>query len=147
MIRLVNTMLLMTMVTLTVGTAVAASPHFLTGPSCTDIGTQLQCTGTIAGLGNASGTATVTLSGVVATSTTECTSPGGNVAPGQTKVANVTASGTFPIDENGRVTFTLTTTEPAPGSCPNPRWTADVTDVSFNTTNLSFTINGRSVRP
>jgi hypothetical protein len=142
-----NRMLLIAVAALTVGAASAQSAHFLSGPSCTDIGTQLQCTGTIAGLGNATGQATVTLNGVIATTTTECTSPGGNVAPGQTKVSTVSATGTFPIDRNGRVTFTLTTAEPTPGSCPNPRWTAGVAEVTFDTSNISFTVNGQPVRP
>jgi hypothetical protein len=146
MIRFASMMAVVAVAALTVGTAAAQSPHFLSGPTCADNGTTLTCTGTIAGLGNASGNATVTLSGVTATATTECTSPGGNVAPGQTKTVAVGATGTFAIDKNGRVTFSLTTGEVSPGGCPNRRWIGTVTDVSFDTSNLSFTVNGQPVQ-
>lgn len=49
--------------------------------------------------------------------------------------------------KNGRASFDVTTEEPtAPaGSCPNPKWTADVTDVAFTTATITGTQDGTTV--
>jgi hypothetical protein len=114
----------------------AANPHFLRGPDFTDVGTQLRATGTIAGLGNEDIDVILTARG---TTTVTCTNPAGNVAPGQTKTITVSGSDTNIEVKNGKATFSVTTAEPtAPaGSCPNPKWTASITDVTFTSATLT----------
>ena len=112
-------------------TASAQSGHFVGTPTCTDIGTQVQCTGKVAGLGGTTFTITVSAQG---TASVTCTNPAGNVAPGQSFSTGVTGtSGPFATPRNGQARFTVTSNAPtAPaGSCPNPKWTATVTDVAF----------------
>ncbi|MDQ6755374.1 MAG: hypothetical protein M3004_00405 [Bacteroidota bacterium] len=125
-----------------IGTVMAQNIHFIGSPQITDNGTTLTFCGKLAGLGN-NQMITVTLS-AAATVTTTCTNPGGNVAPGQTKVVNISASGQFHSDKNGTVTFCLTTVTPEPGSCPNGMWTGTVTDVSFS--NEKITVDGKTVK-
>jgi hypothetical protein len=118
--------------TLTFATAAfAQSGHFVGTPTCTDIGTQVQCTGKVAGLGGTTFTITVSAQG---TAVVTCTNPAGNVAPGQNFTTGVTgSSGPFATPRNGQARFTVTSNAPTapPGSCPNPMWTATVTDVIF----------------
>jgi hypothetical protein len=66
------------------------------------------------------------------------------VAPGQTFDTDVSGSGTFQPNKNGRTDFSVTTTAPtAPaGSCPNPQWSAAVTDVTFGDTTITGTQGG-----
>jgi hypothetical protein len=115
----------------TASVASAQSGHFVGTPKCTDIGTQVQCTGKVAGLGGTTFTITVAAQG---TASVTCTNPAGNVAPGQSFSTGVTgSSGPFATPRNGQAPFTVTSNTPsAPaGSCPNPKWTATVTDVEF----------------
>jgi hypothetical protein len=114
--------------------AAAQSGHFVGDQTCTDIGTQVQCTGKVAGLGGTTFTITVQAQG---TASVTCTNPAGNVAPGQAfSFAAAGSSGPFATPRNGQARYTVTTTAPsAPaGSCPNPKWTASVTDVAFTGT-------------
>ena len=101
----------------------------------------LNCTGNVSGLGN--GDLTVNISSP-ATATTTCTNPAGNVAPGQTFTFAASGTQVVTVDKNGRATFDLTTATPtAPaGSCPNSKWTATVTDVTFGTVTLTGTQGG-----
>jgi hypothetical protein len=118
--------------------ALAQSGHFVGTPTCTDIGTQVQCTGKVAGLGGTTFTINVSAAG---TATIECTNPAGNVAPGQTFATEVAGStGPVPTPRNGQFRFSVTTTAPtAPAdSCPNPQWTANVTDVTFTTATITL---------
>lgn len=112
-------------------TAQAQSGHFVGEPSCRDIGTQVRCTGRVAGLGATTFTITVSAEG---TASVVCTNPAGNVAPGQSFDTDLTgSSGPFATPRNGQASFTVTSNAPtAPaGSCPNSKWTATVTDVEF----------------
>jgi hypothetical protein len=121
-----------------VAVALAQSGHFVGTPTCNDIGTQVQCTGKVAGLGGTTFTITVTAQG---TASVTCTNPAGNVAPGQSfSFTAAGSSGPFPTPRNGQSPYTVTTVAPtAPaGSCPNPKWTATVTDVAFTTATLSL---------
>jgi hypothetical protein len=111
--------------------AFAQSGHFVGTPVCKDIGTQLECSGKVAGLG---GTTFNITAEATAIGSVECTNPGGNVAPGQDFNLDVSAeAGPAPTPRNGQARFTLTSAAPiAPaGSCPNPGWTAEVVDVTF----------------
>jgi hypothetical protein len=114
--------------------ALAQSGHFLDRTvQCTDIGTQLQCDAKVAGLGGTTFQLDISAPG---TAIVECTNPGGNVAPGQdTEVTATGTSGPLPTPRNGTFTFrdvtTVTPTVPNYPTCPNPGWTATVTDVVF----------------
>ena len=121
------------------GVAFAQSGHFVGTQTCSDIGTQVQCSGKVAGLGGTTFTITVSAQG---TATVTCTNPAGNVAPGQSFSFTATGtSGPFSTPRNGQAPYTVTTTAPtAPaGSCANPKWTATVTDVTFTTATLTLT--------
>jgi hypothetical protein len=118
--------------------ASAQSGHFVGTPTCTDIGTQVQCSGKVAGLGGTTFTITVSAPG---TASVTCTNPAGNVAPGQSFSTTVTGtSGPFATPRNGQAAFTVTSNTPtAPaGSCPNPMWTATVTDVAFTEATITL---------
>ena len=120
------------------GVASAQSGHFVGTPTCTDIGTQVQCSGKVAGLGGTTFEIRVSATG---TASVTCTNPAGNVAPGQSFTTTSTGSGgPQPTPRNGSARFTVTSTTPtAPaGSCPNPKWTATVTDVQFTTATLTL---------
>jgi hypothetical protein len=120
--------------------AFAQSGHFVGTPTCTDIGTQVRCTGKVAGLGGTTFTITVTAQG---TATVECHNPAGNVAPGQNTSVTVSgSSGPLPTPRNGNFNFTLTSANPSPlpatPTCPNNRWTPVITDVAFTTATLTL---------
>lgn len=128
--------------------AFAQSGHFVTGgnnaPVCTDIGTQVTCTGKVAGLGGTTFEITISAPGVA---TVECENPGGNVAPGQdTEVTVSGTTGPLPTPRNGQFVFTITTDSPAPlpatPTCPNEQWTPIITDVTFTDATLSLFENG-----
>jgi hypothetical protein len=116
----------------------AQSGHFVGTQTCKDIGTQVQCSGKVAGLGGTTFTILVSAQG---TASVTCTNPAGNVAPGQSFTTTTTGqSGPFATPRNGQAPYTVTSTAPtAPaGSCPNPKWKATVTDVSFTTATLTL---------
>jgi hypothetical protein len=122
--------------------AFAQSGHFVGEPTCTDIGTTLRCTGKVAGLGGTTFQIDVTAPGVA---TVECTNPAGNVAPGQTFTTTTTGtSGPLATPRNGQFRFNITTVTPTapPGSCPNPMWTATVTDVEFGDATVTLSEDG-----
>jgi hypothetical protein len=130
------------------GVAQAQSGHFLTGggnaPSCTDIGTQVLCTGKVAGLAGTTFEITIEAEGIASV---ECTNPGGNVAPGQdTTVTTEGSTDPLPTPRNGQYRFSIITDDPSPlpstPTCPNPQWSADVIDVVFTTATLSLYENG-----
>jgi hypothetical protein len=131
----------------TAGIALAQSGHFVTGganaPVCTDIGTQVQCTGKVAGLGGTTFEITVSAPGVASV---ECENPGGNVAPGQdTSITATGTSGPLPTPRNGQFVFTVMTdppTVPNFPTCPNPQWIAHVVDVTFGDATLSLFEDG-----
>jgi hypothetical protein len=125
------------------GEAMAQSGHFVQTQTCTDIGTQVECSGKVAGLGGTTFEITVsaTGSGIV-----ECTNPGGNVAPGQTFETSVSgSSGPLPTPRNGQYRYSLTSIAPeAPAdSCPNDAWTAAVVDVEFGDAIITLLEDGQ----
>lgn len=114
----------------------AQSGHFVAGgnnaPVCEDIGTQVECSGKVAGLGGTTFEITVEASGVAIT---QCRNHGGNVAPGQDK--EVMVQGTSDVLEtprNGRYEFVVSTNPPALDNsiCPNDLWTPELLDVVFS---------------
>jgi len=124
------------------GPAFAQSGHFVGTQTCTDIGTQVRCSGKVAGLGSTTFQIDVTAQGQA---TVECTNPGGNVAPGQTfSFTAAGSSGPLATPRNGQFRYTVTTDAPtAPaGSCPNPQWTANVVDVSFTSATITLREDG-----
>lgn len=126
-------------VALAVAPALAQNPHFGQGARAatfTDLGTQLQVTGTIVGLGSEPLNVFVTSDAVA---DVECRNPGGNIAPGQSQTLTVEGeTGEVTPDRQGRFTIqpgALVTPEPTvtgAEACPNPQWTAEVTDVTFS---------------
>jgi hypothetical protein len=128
----------MTLLTTFAGAALAQAGHFVGTPTCTDQGTTVECRGKVAGLGGTTFTITVEATG---TASVTCTNPGGNVAPGQSFTTTVAGtSGPFPTPRNGQARFTVESVTPTapPGSCPNPMWTATVTDVAFTDATITL---------
>jgi hypothetical protein len=122
--------------------ALAQSGHFVGTPTCRDQGTTLNCTGKVAGLGGTTFEIVTTAQG---TASVTCTNPAGNVAPGQSFTTTATGTtGPTATPRNGQYSFNVTSTTPTapPGSCPNPKWTATVTDVQFTTATLTLYEDG-----
>jgi len=129
--------------TLVLGAQVAhaQNPHFVpSNPAVfTDLGTQLQVTGTITGLGQEPLIVTVEADAVA---DVECFNPGNprqGPVPGQSQTLTVAGTtGEVLPDRQGRFVLaagTLVTEEPivtGAEACPNPMWTAVVTDVTFS---------------
>lgn len=118
----------------------AQSGHFVGTPVCTDLGTQVRCTGKVAGLGGTTFEITIEAEGIASV---ECTNPGGNVAPGQDTA--VTVAGTTepqPTPRNGQFRFTITSDDPEPlpptPTCPNEQWMPNIVDVTFTTATLTL---------
>jgi hypothetical protein len=126
------------------GVASAQSGHFVQTQTCTDIGTQVQCSGKVAGLGGTTFEISVAAQG---TATVVCINPGGNRAPGQdTSVTVSGSSGPLPTPRNGQFRYTVTSVAPGPlpatPTCPNDQWTPTITDVSFTTATITLTEDG-----
>ena len=126
------------------GVASAQSGHFVQTQTCTDIGTQVQCSGKVAGLGGTTFEISVAAQG---TATVVCINPGGNRAPGQdTSVTVSGSSGPLPTPRNGQFRYTVTSVAPGPlpptPTCPNNQWTPTITDVSFTTATITLTEDG-----
>ena len=124
--------------------AFAQSGHFVGTPTCRDIGTQVQCSGKVAGLGGTTFQLTVDAVGIAEV---ECTNPGGNVAPGQD--TTVTVSGETPptpTPRNGQFRFSFTSADPEPlpstPTCPNNQWTPNIVDVTFTNATVSLLEDG-----
>jgi hypothetical protein len=132
----------------TASPAFAQSGHFIENgagaPSCTEIGTQVQCAGKVAGLGGTTFEITIEAAGIASV---ECTNPGGNVAPGQDTAVTVSGTtGPLPTPRNGQFEFSITTDpppQPPPTpTCPNDMWTAEIVDVTFTTATLTLLEDG-----
>jgi hypothetical protein len=130
--------------------AAAASPHFKGGePNCTVSGTQVTCSGQLAGLGK--GDVTVLLT-VQASTEIVCTNPAGNVAPGQTQTTTATGTQTITPTKNGSLAYSVTSApiERPAGSdtdlgCPNNKWDATLGTVTLTGYTLTFSQGGRVV--
>jgi hypothetical protein len=124
--------------------APAQSGHFVGTPTCRDIGTQVTCSGKVAGLGGTTFELRVEAAGIASV---ECLNPAGNRAPGQDTAVTVSgSSGPLATPRNGQYRFSLTSLNPEPlpptPTCPNSKWTADVVDVSFTTATVSLLEDG-----
>ena len=122
--------------------ALAQSGHFVQTQTCTDIGTQVRCTGKVAGLGGTEFEIKVIADGIALV---ECTNHGGNVAPGQTFETTASgSSGPLATPRNGQFRYRLTSIAPAApaDSCPNDGWTAEVVDVQFTTATIQLYEDG-----
>jgi hypothetical protein len=126
------------------GVALAQSGHFITGgakaPNCVDIGTQVECTGKVAGLGGTTFEIRITAEGIASV---ECINPAGHRAPGQdTTVTLEGTTGPLPTPRNGQFEFSITTDDPEPlpptPTCPNPMWMAEIVDVTFSSVLLEL---------
>jgi hypothetical protein len=97
--------------------ALAASPHYVCGPTSTTTATSVTTTGCIAGLGNED----VTITQVVEVAVT-CHNPGKNSdVPGQRKSFSSSEVALHP--DNGRLNFSITTSVgDLTGACPNGQW-------------------------
>ncbi len=131
-----------------VGTALAQSGHFIASGgnavTCTDIGTQVTCTGKVAGLGGTTFEIHVAAEGVAEV---VCINPGGNRAPGQdTEVTTEGTTDPLPTPRNGQYVFSVTTDSPEPlpptPTCPNDQWTPQIVDVEFTTATLTLFEDG-----
>jgi hypothetical protein len=125
-------------------TVFAQSVHFIGTPVVRDIGTQLNVTGKIAGLGEGDVTVVVNAQGIAEV---QCTNPAGNVAPGQDTTVSTIGAVTLPSPKNGNLNFSVSTATPViPSSaCPNSKWTATALDVDFSGGTISVIQGGQTV--
>lgn len=136
--RIIIGLMAVTLLAVTAGFATASSPHFIGTPELTPGETTLTATGSVAGLGNEDIAVTLAATGIASVA---CQNYGGNFAPGQDTVVDVSGTQTDIETKNGRAWFSVTTAEPGPLDpavvCPNPRWTAHIVSVEFISATLT----------
>jgi hypothetical protein len=127
------------------GTALAARVHLKSAPTVEDIGENLTVCLALAGLGNKDVTITVAVTG---TASVTYINPGGNEPAGQNKfpISAVTTE-TIPSTQikNGTVSVCLTSPDIEVGDAPNPNWTVQLDDISFETATVTVVQGGKVV--
>lgn len=113
--------------------ALAANPHFISGPDVSSQNGSLQVCGTIAGLGNQNVTIELT-----AIANVTCINKGGNPPPGQRQTLSGRVSNLRV--ENGRVSFCVTTNR-VQNPCPDGMRFS----VTFSNAQLTVIQGGRVV--
>ena len=131
-------------------TASAANVHFKSDPVFTDLGEQLQCDLSFAGLGNKDVTITVAVKG---SASVVGLNPAGNYVPGQNKVpVSASASTTIPRSavKNGNVSVSITTPLVSPPDAtdvgfPNDLWIVEIDDIEFTEVTVTVEQGGKTV--
>jgi hypothetical protein len=121
------------------GVAVAANPHYVSGPDFDLAGNTVTATGSVAGLGNQNIDVKLL---VAASQEVQCRNHGGNIAPGQTKHFTAETTQSNLEVKNGRVNFTISATaDPAgldlSGAC-NRNWTPEPGAVTVHSATLNI---------
>lgn len=113
--------------------AVAASAHWVNGPSLTVSGNSLTISGKAAGLGNTVGSADFSLTGTIDVSS-RCYTKSNNTpqAANKQETINVDQNASFPV-RNGSVTPTFTVTPLSTLNCPKGQ-TARIESISYDLT-------------
>ena len=121
--------------------ALAASPHYLNGPTATLTNNSLVISWKAVGLGNTTATADFTLGGTVST-TSQCYTKNGNPVNGvpKTETNNVSASGTFSV-HNGQTTGSLSVSPLSTLTCTGNQ------HVVIQSFSYDLTLNGDSLDP
>ena len=121
----------------------AANPHCVGDVVCVDEGTELRCSGKIAGLANEPTTIRIEAEG---TATKRCKNRGGNYPPGQTEEIEAGGEITVTPGNTGQLTFrNLFTEEPdVTDTCPGPQ-EPEVTDVQFTDATIFVEQGGQVV--
>jgi hypothetical protein len=132
--------------------AVAASPHFIKTPTVTknDSG-DLTVKFKAAGLGNSATDVFLTASDVSAD--LQCVNPGGNSPPPKTAEFGPVEGPTVTVQpRNGQITASPTLPFPASeqdledaADCPNPNWSVDVTNITYENVVLHIQQNGEDI--
>lgn len=125
-------------------TALAASPHFVKGPSYTATTTELTATGKAAGMANVTTSAFMTATTV--NTFFHCVNKGGNFAPGHPASESPVTGPTEDISpRNGQITFSVSLPAVVPDAdteCPNGNWRVIVDEVDYIGVVLHFQQGG-----
>jgi hypothetical protein len=132
--------------------AAAASPHFVKGPTISKNSSgDLKVSFKAAGLGNSATDVFLTASNVRAD--LQCVNPGGNSPPPKTAEFGPVTGPTVTVQpRNGQITASPTLPFPASeqdledaADCPNPNWSVDVTNITYEDVELHIQQNGNDI--
>jgi hypothetical protein len=129
--KLAIALVVMTAVVITVGSTLAASGHYVKGPSVSVSGNTVTVSGKAAGLGNIPST-DITLSGSI-TLESYCVNHGSNKPQGPrfSETLPVSSGGDFAV-RNGSVTFSISVTGQSALTCTSANMTVESTLVSYD---------------